>query len=145
MAVEREETTGRRGLRRLGWVALWIVTVLEVLSMGEAGLGKFESLDGWMYWFARFGYPPAFAPVVGAVEFVCAGLLLIPRIASYAALVLGVVMIGALEAVLTTETDLGWPDPVVHLVFLAIVGTARWRRRWRPRMRAPGGAVPAAR
>lgn len=71
--------------------------------MGDQGLSKFQNMEGWMYWFARFGYPP----------------------------LLAVIMVVALEAVLTTETDLGWFDPVLHLLFLAIIGTAHWNRRWR--------------
>ena len=105
--------------------------------MGDAGLGKFQSLEGWIYWFARFGYPPRMSMLIGAIEFTGAGLLLIPRLAPYAAMVLGVVMLGALEAVLTTQTDLGWEDPVIHLVFLTIIGTAHWKRRWRPLLPQP--------
>ena len=41
-------------------------------------------------------------------------------------------LLGALESVLMHETDLGWEDPVIHLVLLAIIGTAHWKRRWRP-------------
>ena len=133
-------------MRWIGWGLLGSVTLLEVFTMGDAGLGKFQNLDGWMYWFARFGYPPRMSLVIGAIEFAGAGLLLIPRLAPYASLVLGVVMIGALEAVLTTETDLGWLDPALHLVFLTIIGTAHWRRRWRPLYTAgvlstPGGRL----
>jgi len=117
--------------RRVGWVAFGILLVLEVLAMGAAGLSKFQNTDGWFYWFARFGYPPRFALVVGAVEFVGAGLLVIPRVASYASIVLGVIMIGALHAVLTNETDLGWFGPVLHVAFLVVIGTVRWKRRWR--------------
>jgi uncharacterized membrane protein YphA (DoxX/SURF4 family) len=117
-------------LRWLGWGLLGLVTLLEVFAMGDAGLSKFQNLEGWMYWFARFGYPPLLSPVVGSLEFVGAGLLLIPRIATYSAIGLAVIMVGALEAVLTTETDLGWFDPALHLVFLAIIGTVHWRRRW---------------
>ncbi|MEM7414362.1 MAG: DoxX family protein [Gemmatimonadota bacterium] len=122
----------RRIMRGVAHALFWLVLVLEVFTMGDAGLGKFDSMEGWMYWFARFGYPPLMAPMVGAVEFVGAGLLLIPSLAPYAALTLVVVMIGALHAVLTTPTDLGWFDPTLHLVFLTIIGTVRWPRRWRP-------------
>jgi uncharacterized membrane protein YphA (DoxX/SURF4 family) len=111
---------------------LWVVTVLEVLAMGSAGLAKFLSMDGWMYWFERFGYPARFSLVIGALEFVGAGILLLPRWASYAAGVLGVIMIGALHAVTTHETDLGVNAPLIHVAFLAVIGTARWRVRWRP-------------
>jgi len=115
----------------LGWGLLGLVTFLEVFTMGDQGLSKFQNMEGWMYWFARFGYPPLLAPVIGSLEFIGAGLLLIPRLASYSALLLAVIMVVALEAVLTTETDLGWFDPVLHLLFLAIIGIAHWNRRWR--------------
>ncbi|MDH3271697.1 MAG: DoxX family protein [Gemmatimonadota bacterium] len=117
--------------KRIAWAFVVLITGLEVLTMGDAGLSKFQSMDGWMYWFARFGYPPRMALLVGAVEFVGAGLLLIPRLASYASIILSIVMLGALEAVLTTETDLGWFDPVLHLAFLGIIGAFHWKRRWR--------------
>ena len=132
--VETEATRGRRGrriLRGTGWTLFAIVLFLEVFTMGDAGLSKFQNLDGWLYWFARFGYPPRLSLVIGALEFVGAGLLLIPRLAPYAAMMLAVIMAGALEAVLTTETVMGWFDPVLHLVFLSIIGTVHWKRRWR--------------
>lgn len=127
-----------RWIRRAGWVVFGVVLVLEVLAMGKAGLSKFENMDGWFYWFIRFGYPARFALVVGAVEFIGAGLLLIPRLASYSAMVLEAVMIGALQAVITTNTDLGWGAPVLHMAFLAVIGTVRWKWRWRPRRPARG-------
>ncbi len=108
--------------------------------MGAAGLSKFRNLDGWLYWFGQFGYPPRLALAVGGIELAGAGLLLIPWLASYSSIMLGVVMIGALEAVLTTETDLGWLDPVLHLVLLSVIGIVQWRRRWRPlKRRAASG------
>jgi uncharacterized membrane protein YphA (DoxX/SURF4 family) len=125
-------TSAHSWLRLIGWIGFWILCALEVLAMGLAGLSKFENMDGWFYWFARFGYPPRFALVVGSVEFVLAGMLLLPRFATWAAFGLAIVMLGALEAVLTTETDLGWFSPVLHLSFLAMIGSVQWKRRWRP-------------
>ena len=115
----------------------WLLLGLEVLAMGSAGLSKFESVEGWLYWFHRFGYPPRMALAVGAIEFVGAGLLVLPRFASYAAIALGVVMLGALHAVLTHPTDLGWFAPVLHLAFLVPIGWIRWKRRWTPGSRSP--------
>lgn len=40
---------------------------------------------------------------------------------------------GALQAVLTTETTLGWAAPLVHIGVLAVIGVARRGRRWRRR------------
>ena len=64
---------------------------------------------------------------IGALEFVGDGLLLIPCVAPYAAMMLTVIMMGALEAVLTTETALGWFYPVLYMVFLSIIGTVHWK------------------
>ncbi len=105
--------------------------------MGDAGLGKFQSYDGWRFWFETFGYPAWLSPVVGALELIGACLIIVPRLAPYSAMMLSVIMLGALESVLTHETDLGWEDPVIHLVLLAIIGAAHWKRRWRP------GGTPA--
>lgn len=125
-------STGQRWARRVGRGGFWVILALEVFTMADAGLSKFQNLEGWLYWFAQFGYPPRMSLVVGATEFVAAGLLLVTSLSAYAALVLMVVMAGALEAVLTTETALGWFDPVLHIVFLVIILTVRWRHRWRP-------------
>ena len=49
----KEGGIGRRGgrvLRGIGWTVLGVVTFLEVLTMGDSGLSKFQNLDGWMYW-----------------------------------------------------------------------------------------------
>ncbi|MEN8143750.1 MAG: DoxX family protein [Gemmatimonadota bacterium] len=117
--------------RRIGWGLFVIVVALEALSLGEAGLSKFQSREGWEHWFGVFGYPPQMALLVGAVELVGAGLLFLPRLASYASIVVAMVMVGALHAVLTHETDLGWFDPILHMFFLTIIGAVQWKRRWR--------------
>ena len=82
--------------------------------MGDAGLSKWQNMEGWMYWFARFGYAPLLAPVIGSLEFIGAGLLLIPRLASYSALMLAVIMVVALEAVLTMAKS----GSLQHIVLL---------------------------
>lgn len=96
-----------------------------------AGWAKFGSPDVWITMFEGWGYPAWFSFVIGASELGLGIVLLVPRFASYAAIGLIVIMFGALEAVLTTETALGWFDPVLHLVFLTIIGTVHWKRRWR--------------
>lgn len=124
-------STRHRWMRGLGLVLFWVVLGLEVLSMGKAGLSKFQNLEGWLFWFETFGYPPRMSLLVGGIELVGAGLLLVPGLAAYVAAVLMLVMLGALEAVLTTETDLGWFDPTLHLVFLSIILLVRRGDRWR--------------
>ena len=131
-------------LRRTGIVVLWLVTVWETLTMGLAGFAKFGRPDVWTPWFESWGYPGWFIMFVGAVELFGALLLLVPRIAPYAAYSLIVIMLGALFTVLTKESGGFTAGPVVmHLVGLSVIG---WFRRpaWLKEhsSAAAAGAVP---
>ncbi len=83
----------------------------------------------WTTAFATFGYPPLMAYFVGGAEVLGVVLLLVPRFSSYAAIGLGVIMVGALHAMLTFPNELGWYAPVMHLGALTLIGTVRWKRR----------------
>jgi putative oxidoreductase len=75
-------------------IALWCCQAALALMFLFAGAAKFTS-PMWPRMFTRWGYPDHFYLVVGAIE-VAAGLaLLVPRLASAAALTLLVVMAGA--------------------------------------------------
>ena len=111
---------------------LWTVTILETLGMGLAGFTKFATPDIWTTNFASWGYPVWFTFAIGAAEMGGAILVLIPRLATYAAVLLAVIMVGALSTVIVHSSDLGVAGPIVHLVLLAIIGTSRRSRRWRP-------------
>lgn len=124
--------TLKRIARVVGLILLWMVTLLATAVMGKAGFGKFESTEGWQYWFQRWGYAPWFVYVIGVAELGGALLLLIPRMASYAAALLIAVMIGAFITVSTNQTDLSAVDPVINSVILAVVLAGRWTSRWRP-------------
>jgi putative oxidoreductase len=123
------ETAGRKG--RLLTIALWIATAIPAFGIGLAGLTKFLQPTRWQSLFAGWGYPPAFATVVGVVEIIGAAGLLVPRFALYAAILLATVMIGALVTLLTHPGGpLGWgATPAFYLVLLTALATARWRRK----------------
>ena len=116
----------KRLLSITGIVLLWMVTVLIALSMMDAGYGKFESADGWKYWFEQWGYAAWFATVIGIAEIMGGALLLIPRTAPYAAALLIAIMLGAFYTVTTNESDLSWFDPLFNTVLLTIVLIGRW-------------------
>lgn len=118
-------------LRRVLIAGLWLLTVLEVLGMGLVGVAKFTGTT-WVTMFEGWGYPTWFTYVIGAGEAGGAVLLLVPRLASYAALMLMVIMLGALYTVLTKDNQLGAAGPFVHLGVLSVIAWARWSRRWRP-------------
>jgi putative oxidoreductase len=110
---------------------LWIVTVLEAAMMGLAGSSKFTGASFWTSSFESWGYPASFAFVIGAVEVAGALLLLAPRLATYAATLLTVIMIGALTTVVVHHSDLGIWAPIANMVALTIIGVGRWKWRLR--------------
>ena len=107
----------------------WLLTILLTVLMVGPGTQKFTS-NTWERMFRRWGYPDHFYLVIGAVE-VAGGLaLLVPRTASYSAIVLAVVMIGAAA----TQVLRGGRNGVGEIVFaslLLVLATIRWRDRMR--------------
>ena len=83
-----------RVLRMAGTVALWIVNILAAAAFVAIGLAKFGSPE-WAIKFERWGYPDGFDMVIGALEIAGGVLLLVPKLSSYAAALLGVILIGA--------------------------------------------------
>ena len=117
---------------RVGLVALWVITVLDAALMALAGSAKFTAAAWWSQAFVTFGYPAWFSYATGAAEVVLAVLLLIPRIAAYAAAGLIVIMLGALVSTLLHPGRLGPVPPLMHIVVLSVILLARWKVRWRP-------------
>ncbi|MEM1346907.1 MAG: DoxX family protein [Myxococcota bacterium] len=73
--------------------ALSIVLSMMYLMAGIPKLGGFEQMvNAW----EQYGYSTTMRQIVGGVEFLGAILLLIPRVAFYAATALGLVMIGSI-------------------------------------------------
>ena len=122
---------------KVGLGLVRLLTVFETLAMGTAGWSKFGEPEGWTSLFVGWGYPAWFAFVIGAAEMGGAALLLVPRVTSYAAALLIVIMLGALATVLTHEGQMGPAPPAVNLVALSILLTARWGTRWRPEATSP--------
>ena len=120
-----------RGAEWIARIGIWVVTALPALGIGLAGGSKFIGANHWRGLFLGWGYPAWASSVVGIAEVAGAIGLLVPRLASYAALGLMVVMIGALVTLLTHPGGpMGWgATPLLYLVLLAIVAAVRWRVR----------------
>jgi putative oxidoreductase len=116
-----------RTMKRIG---LGILVTLEFLGMGLAGMAKFQG-DAWQRMFTEWGYPVWFSFVIGGLEVTGAFLILVPRLTSYAAMLLIAVMLGALGTELFVMRQLGPTMPIIHLTILSILLAARWRHRWR--------------
>ncbi len=119
-----------RVLRIVGTAALWIVNVLAAAAFVAIGQVKF-GMPEWAIKFERWGYPDGFYMVIGALEIAGGVLLLVPRVSSYAAALLGAILIGAAAThALNAETSRIAP-PLMWLAVMTLIGVARRRRAWR--------------
>jgi putative oxidoreductase len=123
-----------RVLRIVGTVALWIVNILAAAAFVAIGLAKFGS-PAWAIRFERWGYPDGFYMVIGALEIAGGALLLVPRVSSYAAALLGAILIGAAATHALHDEGPRVAAPLMWLVVVTLVGVARRGRAWRPGIR----------
>ena len=108
----------------------WLLTILLAVVMIGPGSQKFTS-NTWERMFRQWGYPDGFYLVIGAIEVAGGIALLIPKLASYSAIVLIVVMIGAAA----TQVLVGGRNGVGEIVFAALLGLIAYLR-WNDRLRA---------
>ncbi len=121
-------------LKRLRLVLAWLLGAYLAKMYVEMGWVKFDPEGFWTAAFERWGYPVSLRYAVGVVEVVGGALLLVPWLASYAALSVGGVMIGAW---ITRAQDARWVDVAwisVYLAALLWIAFEWWAWR-RPRFR----------
>jgi uncharacterized membrane protein YphA (DoxX/SURF4 family) len=116
----------------------WLLTILLAVVMIGPGSQKFTS-PTWERMFRTWGYPDGFYLVIGAVEVVAGLGLLVPKLASYNAIVLAIVMLGAAA----TQVLRGGRNGVGEIVFALLLGLLAYVR-WRDRLRAAPAAPAAA-
>jgi putative oxidoreductase len=124
-----------RVLKTMGTVALWIVQILAAAAFVAIGVAKFAS-PVWARNFERWGYPGGFYLVIGALEVGGAILLLVPKLSSYGAALLGAMMVGAAATHALHHEAARVSAPLMWLAIVALIGWARRRRAWRPGVRA---------
>lgn len=108
--------------------------LLTVVFLVAAGM-KFTAVPFEVEGFARFGYPLWFMYAVGAAQLLGAVLLWTRRHVAYGALLLAVVMIGAVGSHLRAGDPLLMPVPAAVL-FVLLAGLAYARRVELSRSRA---------
>ena len=112
-------------MRKGRLIAVWIVSVLLAALYFFVGGMKLAGGQALADQFVRYGYPGWFMYVVGAMEVTGAVLLLIPRAALYGAIVLSVVMIGAMGTHLTHQEAPNAIAPLVLFGLLVFVAATR--------------------
>ncbi|MDE0898712.1 MAG: DoxX family protein [Longimicrobiales bacterium] len=115
---------------RVGNVLVWLLTIGAGGVMLWSGSAKFLQSDMWMATFAGWGYPAVFAYVVGALEMLGAAAAFIPKFATYGAVLVVLIMCGA---VFTMVTHGGDPSLAgLNLLCFSIIAYARLGARWTP-------------
>lgn len=105
-------------------VALWIVSGLLALLYVGASLPKLLGLEQVVADFERFGYSDGFRLFIGAAELAGAIGLLIPRLATWAASGLAIIMAGAVYTHLSVNESFAVPA----VILLLLIGVALARR-----------------
>ncbi len=85
-------------LRRVRLAGAWLLGLYFATLYVRLGWGQLESDGLGAEAFAHERYPPWFRMLVGGIEVVGGAALIIPQVASYAALALSLIMAGALGA-----------------------------------------------
>jgi len=122
-------------------VTAWVLCGLLAFVYASAGLPKLGLFTEEMVTevtenFRRFGYPDGFRIFIGACEVAGAVGLLIPRLASLAALGLMAIMCGAIYTHATHGENLEMIGPLVLLGLLGIAALLR-----RPQVLSDSGRV----
>lgn len=111
-----------------GRATLWFATFVAAAVFLMAGSGKLMASPPNPEGFAHWGYPLWMMYVVGAAEVLGALLLLWPRLASFGAVVLAAVMVGAVVTHLVFREWTAMMLPLVLLALLAFIGIERGER-----------------
>ena len=111
----------------LSWkhAGIWVLTVILAVFFLLAGGLKLRGTLSQVENFAHWGYAAWFLYAVGGIEAIGAVGLLIPRIAVFSVLLLGLTMLGASLTHLVHHEMKAVPIPLVILGLLLMVGYAR--------------------
>lgn len=108
-------------------IVLWVLSVLLAAMFVLSGSGKLFNPAQFGQMFVQWGYPAWFALVTGATEVLAGLLLLVPRVAFYAAGVLAVVMGGAVFTHLRAAGEA--PRAALPLILFILTAVVAWARR----------------
>lgn len=111
-------------------VATWTLQILIGLMMTLVGVMKFRD-PAWPRRFAEWGYPNGFFMVVGVLEAAGGVAVLIPRLASYGALLIMAIMCAASLTGLVHGQRGFALSPLFYLVLSGAILWLRRGDRWR--------------
>ena len=129
--------------RRVRLVLAWIVGLYLARMYIGMGWIKLDPAGFWTDAFQRWGYPAWFRVLVGGIEVLGGALLVVPWLASYGALAVAVVMVGAWWTRFQDHryVDVAWIS--AYAVALAWLSYEWWEFRWGARKTRPSGSAEA--
>ncbi|MCG8506977.1 MAG: DoxX family protein [Sphingomonadales bacterium] len=105
--------------------ATWTISVLLGLSFLAAGWPKVLPNDNMVARFENWGYTAEFASLIGVLEILAGLLVLVPRTALYGAMLIGVLMTGAIYTHLSTA--IGSPlFAIIYALMAVALGILRY-------------------
>lgn len=127
-------------MRRGRLVLAWIVGLYLARMYVTMGWVKFDPHGFWTAAFQRWGYPAWFRVLVGVIEVVGGATLVIPWLASYGALAVAGVMVGAWWTRFHDHryVDVAWIS--AYALALAWLSYEWWGRRWGARKKPSVGS-----
>lgn len=116
---------------RLSNLALWAFQALLAAFFAFAGINKLLGLQQEMIDnFARMGPGVWFRYLVGVLELIGAGTLVIPRVSTLGALWLACIMVGAVITHIFVQPPMYLAiGPAIGVVILGLIARARWPER----------------
>ena len=108
-------------------IGMWIPAILLVLIFVPQGWSKFDDASGWATAFRHWNYPDWFRVTIGVLELSAALLLLYSRTAAFGAIVIIVVMLGAMGTHIVKDGGRHLTSEIVPLTLATIVLVVRRR------------------
>ncbi|MBI5410697.1 MAG: DoxX family protein [Nitrospirae bacterium] len=138
--VESGRAPSQDGTGKALNIALWVLQVAAATILFMAGVSKLSGTEQMVGLFEKIGIGQWFRFVTGGLEALGSLALLVPPLAGAGALVLGVVMAGA---VITHLIVIGG-NPAMAMGLLLVMAVIAWVRRDRTaRLLRAAGVLPA--
>ncbi len=106
-------------------IAMWILAVAVAGMFVTSSIPKLQGGEQITEAFENWGYPASFVLLIGVLELLGAILVLIPRVATYGAAILVIVMGGAAF----THISTGIGSPWMALLLIALAAALGWLRK----------------
>jgi uncharacterized membrane protein YphA (DoxX/SURF4 family) len=107
----------------------WLLSLYLAYEFALSSIGNLTAKPKNIASFHTFGYPLWFMFLTGAIELLCALLVLVPRFAAYGAALIVCVMLGAIfsHATHAQYDKISWPATLaICALILALVRAPRW-------------------